>query len=86
MNGLDQEIFLTAALEGLTRQRERIEEQIRDLRARLGKHGASSGSTQEAATDKPRRKRNMSTASRARIAAAQRKRWEQYRKDKEGKA
>ena len=67
--------LLEAALEGLELQRQRIEEQMRQVRALLGKRGPSA--TTEAV---PARKRQLSSAARKRIAAAQKKRWADYRK------
>jgi hypothetical protein len=89
--GLDREL-LQAALEGLTLQRERLDEQIAQVRSRLG--GASgrgpgrppaaaknAGSAQEGGGQ--RRRRNLSAAARKRIAAAQKKRWAEFRKQRE---
>jgi hypothetical protein len=55
--------ILQAALSGLEAQRERIDGQISELRRLLGTNQATVA------------KRPMSAAGRARIAAAQRKRW-----------
>ena len=66
---------LEAALEGLELQRQRIEEQVRQVRALLGK-----GRPSAASTDAAPRKRTLSPAARKRIAAAQKKRWADYRK------
>jgi hypothetical protein len=67
--------LLEAALEGLEIQRQRIEEQIREVRSLLGKRRAATN--HEAM---PLRKRQLSSAARKRIAAAQKKRWAEYRK------
>ena len=65
--------ILQAALIGLGAQRQRIDGQITEIRRLLGSNPRSAPvSTPEAAS---RRKRTMSAAARARIAAAQRKRW-----------
>lgn len=69
--------FLQAALEGLELQRQRIEDQIRDVRALLGKSPLS-GRKQE--LEPSPHKRQLSAAARKRIAAAQKKRWAEYRK------
>lgn len=71
--------LLEAALEGLTLQRQRIEGQIREVRALLGRRraGAASPAEDTVATG---RKRELSDAARKRIAAAQKKRWAEYRK------
>jgi hypothetical protein len=66
--------ILQAALIGLGAQRQRIDGQITQIRRLLGSNprSAAPAATPEAAS---RRKRTMSAAARARIAAAQRKRW-----------
>lgn len=63
--------FLAAALEGLEAQKRRIEEQIAQIRAMLGKAPAA----------KPKANR-ISAEARKRIAAAQVKRWEAFRAKK----
>jgi hypothetical protein len=75
--------LLEAALEGLELQKQRVEAQIREVRSLLGrKRGPvpSAGESQPAAPAKPRKKRQLSEAARKRIAAAQKKRWAEYRK------
>ena len=66
--------ILQAALIGLEAQRHRLDGQISEVRQLLG---SNSRSAVPAATPETpsRRKRAMSAAARARIAAAQRKRW-----------
>jgi hypothetical protein len=75
--------LLAAALEGLELQKSRIEDQIAQVRSALGRGGSKKAA---AAADAPRaksgRKRRLSAAARARIAAAQKKRWAEYRKNK----
>ena len=68
--------LLEAALEGLEIQRQRIEEQMREVRGLLGKRRPAA-TNHEAM---PLRKRQLSSAARKRIAAAQKKRWAEYRK------
>lgn len=70
--------LLEAALEGLMLQRQRIEGQIREVRALLGRRRA--GSSVAEAPVPGIRKRELSEAARKRIAAAQKKRWAEYRK------
>lgn len=73
--------LLEAALEGLELQRQRIEEQIREVRGRLGQRGprgSAARATPAPATKRPRRK--LSEQARKRIAAAQKKRWAAFRK------
>ncbi len=76
--------FLQAALEGLLLQKQRIEAQIAEVRSLLGRHRVSnskaasaSGGTKLATA---RGRRPLSEAARKRIAAAQKKRWAEYRK------
>jgi hypothetical protein len=73
--------LLTAALEGLELQRERIDEQIRKVKALLGGRNVPRAKPVAAAVEKPA-KRRLSAAARKRIAAAQKKRWAEYRKAK----
>ena len=73
---LDDSIVLKAALEGLELQKQRIEPQIREVRSRLGKPMRSTSETPNGST----RKRILSPEARKRIAAAQKKRWAEYRK------
>jgi len=74
---------LQAALEGLEAQKQRIEDHLRQVRSLLGIGAPRRGrppKSAEAATvteqpTKRRRKRTMSAEARARISAAQKKRW-----------
>jgi len=69
--------MLQAALYGYQVQKEKIDEKIRELQAEL------KGKAAPAAVKKVRKvrvKRTMSPAARARIAAAQKKRWAEYHK------
>jgi hypothetical protein len=70
--------LLEAALEGLLLQQERIEAQINEVKALLGRRRAPAASVQ--AKPAAARKRQLSPAARKRIAAAQKKRWAEYRK------
>ena len=75
--------LLAAALEGLTLQKDRIEDQIRQLRGLLGKKSPgrpAKSASAPATTAKPKKRRKMSAAARKRIAEAQKKRWSEYRK------
>ncbi|MBM3786578.1 MAG: hypothetical protein FJW30_19645 [Acidobacteria bacterium] len=87
---VDQTALYTAALEGLEAQKQRIEEQIRLVKSVLsGRHAASSPAAAEASAapkkrgTKKRAKRVLSAEARKRIADAQKKRWANYRKEKE---
>ena len=73
--------LLQAALEGLELQRKRIEEQIQQVRSMLGTGGSRAAAPANAARQGT--KRQLSPAARKRIAAAQKKRWAEYRKKSE---
>jgi hypothetical protein len=68
--------LLQAALEGLHVQRQRLDEQINQVRSLLGKAPGTRAGGRAASLGK----RQLSAAARKRIAAAQRKRWAEYRK------
>lgn len=75
--------LLSAALEGLQLQKNRIEQQIREVQALLGRRSGPAAA--EASPAKTRRKRRpLSQAARKRISIAQKKRWADFRK--KGKA
>lgn len=74
--------LLAATLEGLEAQKSRIEEQIQQIRAMLGRRRGrppASAAVKLSAAAKPV-KRQLSPAARKRIAAAQKKRWAEFRK------
>jgi hypothetical protein len=80
--------ILEAALQGLEAQRQKLEEQIANVRSMLGGRAvkpakaqvwASSGVSNGGGAPK---KRILSPEARQRIAAAQKKRWAAYRKNK----
>ena len=77
--------LLEAALEGLELQKQRIEEQIREVRARLG--GNRRNAAGEASPKKGRRggRRTLSAEARRRIAEAQRKRWAAFHRKSAGR-
>lgn len=77
---VENETLLSAALEGLELQKQRIEGQIREVRALLGKRSGRVTRDAEPSGAKPARKRQLSAAARKRIAAAQKRRWAEYRK------
>jgi hypothetical protein len=76
------------ALAGYEFEKQRIEEKIREINSLLGGKRAKPGVAKSATTGvsdgsaKPRARRVLSAAARKRIAAAQRKRWEEYRTTK----
>jgi hypothetical protein len=66
-------------LEGLELQKKRIDDQIKQVRAMLGRKRVTVG-VDIAKLEKPVKRRALSDAARKRIAAAQKKRWADYRK------
>lgn len=79
------ETLLRAALEGLELQRQRIEEQISHVKGVLGlgtgrRRGRPPGRKAAAPAGAGGHKRTLSAAARKRIAAAQKRRWAEYRK------
>ena len=83
-NTIRNHSLLTAALEGLELQKQRIDEQIQEVRALLGKSPARRG--RPPGTGVKRAPGRLSTAARKRIAAAQKRRWAEYRKSTGGKS
>lgn len=77
---MNNSALLEAALEGLELQKTRIEEQIDEVRRLLSRRPSSKSASPEARTAPPRTKRELSPAARKRIAAAQKRRWAEYRK------
>ena len=87
--------ILDAALQGLEMQRQRLDEQIEQVRGLMGKRSAgrppkaSASSHQPASTGAQEssgrggRKRTLSAEARKRIAAAQKKRWANFRKSQQ---
>ena len=88
-------MLLNAMLEGLDMQKQRLEAQIASVRAALGggrkyaapaPAAASAPAAAAAPAAASKSKRILSAAARARIAAAQKKRWAAFRKEKKGGA
>ncbi len=80
---------LQAALDSLEREKTQIDNQIRAIRSVLGqvapavtKSSAPAGSAGAEPVVRRRRRRKLSAEARARIAAAQKKRWADFRKGK----
>jgi hypothetical protein len=79
--------ILEAALHGLEAQRQKLDDQIAQVRSLLGRRvgrppksnggGAVAAATAAAA---PKKRRGLSPEARKRIAAAQKKRWAAFRK------
>lgn len=79
--------LLEAALEGLELQKKRIEEQIQGVKRMLGKRGKAPVKVEApVVTPVAAKKRELSSSARKRIAAAQKKRWAEYRKTTPEKA
>ena len=77
--------LLHAALIGYQHQADQLAGKIADIQRQLGGKSPAAAS-KAAAAPAPGKKRSMSAAARKRIAAAQKKRWAEYHKLKEGKA
>ena len=82
--------ILEAALNGLEAQRQKLDEQIGEVRGmmgggRVGRPAKNSRGAQKSASAAPakRKKRVLSAEARKRIAAAQKKRWANFRKNQE---
>lgn len=76
----DDPVLLQAALEGFELQRQRIDEQISQLRALLGKRKSPTTDVTTVEAEPGRSRKKLSVAGRKRIAAAQKKRWAEFRK------
>ena len=74
--------MLAMALVGYELEKQKIEEKIREIRARLGggKTAGRGAAPAPAKAGSPRGRRTLSAGARRRIAAAQRKRWAEHRK------
>ncbi|HEX4773324.1 MAG TPA: hypothetical protein VH351_21000 [Bryobacteraceae bacterium] len=74
--------ILEAALQGLEAQKEKLDEQISQVRGLLGQRSgrAAKNTAAAPAASSNRPKRVLSAEARKRIAAAQKKRWAAYRK------
>jgi hypothetical protein len=78
--------ILAAALQGLEAQRQKLDEQIEEVRVLMGRagrppkgNGAESNTPRKASAG--RKRRSLSAEARKRIAAAQKKRWAAFRKN-----
>ncbi len=72
--------LLSAALEGLEAQKRRIDGQIAQVQAMLGRKRGRPAAAESPGAQSGHR-RELSPAARRRIAAAQKKRWAEYRKN-----
>jgi hypothetical protein len=94
VNSIRNHSLLTAALEGLELQKQRIDEQIQEVRSLLGKTsgrrgrppGSTNGGSAKTVSATKRPAGRLSVAARKRIAAAQKRRWAEYRKSTGGKS
>jgi hypothetical protein len=86
--GLDQSV-LAVALEGLEAQKRKLEEHIAQVRSLLGlgsgrrgrpPKSAAASSAPAAPAKRGRKRRKFSAATRAKMAAAQKKRWAAIKK------
>jgi len=80
-SAMDERALLEAALTGLELQRQKIEAQIETVRGRLGIGAKRRGRPPAVKSQKQTRtRRPLSEAARKRIAAAQKRRWAEFRK------
>jgi len=79
---LDDVTILSAALAGLEAQREKLDEQIAQLRARLAELASPRPAPvkRQRVTRVARKKRTLSPEARQRIREAQKRRWAEFRK------
>ena len=85
VTGVDQHSLLEAALEGLEARKQRIEVEIAQIQAVLGRRGRGRPAAKldgDSSSASKRSRRTLNAAARRRIAAAQKKRWAEYRKKK----
>jgi len=68
---------LQAALEGLELQRQRLDQQIAQVKAMLSQPARKRAAVVK---ESPRPRRRLSSPARKRIAAAQKKRWAEFKK------
>jgi hypothetical protein len=76
--------ILAAALQGLEAQREKLDQQISQVRALIGRRPGrpgGGGSDHSAGSQTARKKRVLTPEARKRIAAAQKRRWAAFRKN-----
>ena len=74
----DNSLWL-AALEGLEAQRKRLEEQIGQVQALLGRRDRRARPAASNSAPPARKRRELSAAARRRISAAQKRRWAEFR-------
>ena len=74
------DLTLQMALIGYELERQKIDDKIKEIRARLGGKKVPLPSAGVSAPAEPPRKRNLSPAARKRIAMAQKRRWAEHRR------
>ena len=79
MSATPSKEILEAALHGLEAQRTKLDEQIANVRGMLGGRASRQTHTETPARN-GRKKRVLTAEARKRIAAAQKKRWANFRK------
>lgn len=79
---MDNSIY-EAALEGLELQKQRIDDQISQIRALLAGKTKAAAAPVAAKAEKEPKKRMLSAKAKKKIAEAQKKRWAAYREKKE---
>jgi hypothetical protein len=79
---LPDSLLLAAAVEGLELQRNQLDEQIMLVKAMLGRGRPGRIAQSGGSAPRKRQRRQLSAAARARISAAQKKRWAKYHKSK----
>jgi hypothetical protein len=72
--------LLEAALYGYERQRDELEAKIAEIRGHISGTKPAPAPAATAASPAPAKKRTMNASARRRIAAAQKKRWAEYKK------
>lgn len=77
--------MLAMALVGYELEKKKIEDRIREIRAKLG-GGRLTGKVDTSSNDVQPKRRKLSVAARKRIAAAQKKRWAEHRKAQASKS
>ncbi|HWD99410.1 MAG TPA: hypothetical protein VG345_10245 [Bryobacteraceae bacterium] len=80
--------ILEYALQHLEKERDELQSRIDIIRRQLGGRvtSAAAPASQPAAQAAPRKKRTLSEGARKRIAAAQKRRWAEHRKQLKAKA
>jgi hypothetical protein len=76
------DLTLQMALIGYELERQKIDDKIKEIRARLGDKKVQLPSAAVGSEPAAPRKRNLSPAARKRIAMAQKRRWAEHRKQK----